>query len=134
MVERRGLGVYRRFGKREEVMRFRSMYVGAVVLLVAGLGCTKQSQVSQTIDPARLQMFSPLPKEMPGQAGAPAEQQVSLGRMLYYETRLSKDQRISCNTCHDLEKYGVDGEPLRTATRDRRAHGIHRRSTTRPDT
>lgn len=56
-------------------------------------------------------MFSPLPKEMPGQAGAPAEQQVSLGRMLYYETRLSKDQRISCNTCHDLEKYGVDGEP-----------------------
>jgi cytochrome c peroxidase len=30
--------------------------------------------------------------------------------MLYYEPRLSKSQRISCNSCHDLAKYGVDGE------------------------
>jgi cytochrome c peroxidase len=30
--------------------------------------------------------------------------------MLYYETRLSTDQKISCNSCHELEKYGVDGQ------------------------
>ena len=34
---------------------------------------------------------------------------VSLGRMLYYETRLSKTGDVSCNTCHPLESYGVDG-------------------------
>lgn len=30
--------------------------------------------------------------------------------MLYYETRLSKSQKLSCNSCHMLNKYGVDGE------------------------
>jgi len=37
---------------------------------------------------------------------------VNLGRMLYYETRLSKAHDISCNTCHDLAKFGVDGKAL----------------------
>jgi len=37
-------------------------------------------------------------------------EQIDLGRMLFYETRLSKNQQISCNTCHQLDKYGVDGE------------------------
>jgi cytochrome c peroxidase len=30
---------------------------------------------------------------------------------LYFDVRLSKSQTISCNTCHDLSKYGVDGAP-----------------------
>ena len=33
---------------------------------------------------------------------------VNLGRQLYYETRLSKSQTLSCNSCHDLASYGVD--------------------------
>jgi cytochrome c peroxidase len=36
-------------------------------------------------------------------------EKVSLGRMLYYETRLSKNQDLSCNSCHMLDKFGVDG-------------------------
>jgi cytochrome c peroxidase len=36
---------------------------------------------------------------------------VALGRQLYFDTRLSKDDTVSCNSCHQLEKYGVDGEP-----------------------
>ena len=35
---------------------------------------------------------------------------VDLGRHLFYEKRLSKNNDISCNSCHDLQKYGVDGE------------------------
>lgn len=30
--------------------------------------------------------------------------------MLYYRPRLSKSQKISCNTCRDLNSYGVDNE------------------------
>ena len=30
--------------------------------------------------------------------------------MLYYEKRLSKDNSLSCNSCHDLGKFGVDGK------------------------
>lgn len=34
---------------------------------------------------------------------------VDLGRHLYYEKRISKDNTLSCNSCHDLPSYGVDG-------------------------
>jgi len=34
--------------------------------------------------------------------------QVSLGRMLFFEPRLSKSQLISCNSCHNLSTGGVD--------------------------
>ncbi|MDI1432607.1 cytochrome-c peroxidase [Polyangium sorediatum] len=36
-------------------------------------------------------------------------EKVALGRMLYYDTRLSKNQDLSCNSCHLLDKFGVDG-------------------------
>jgi cytochrome c peroxidase len=43
---------------------------------------------------------------------APAEQsKVDLGRQLYYDTRLSLGQDISCNSCHLLDKFGADGQP-----------------------
>ena len=35
---------------------------------------------------------------------------VELGRTLYHEKRLSRDNSISCNSCHDTKAYGVDGE------------------------
>ena len=44
---------------------------------------------------------------------------VELGRMLYYDKRLSKNHDQSCNTCHDLASYGVDvreRDGKRTAT------------------
>lgn len=34
---------------------------------------------------------------------------VDLGRHLYYEKRLSSNNQIACNSCHLLDKYGVDG-------------------------
>ena len=55
--------------------------------------------------------FAPLPASVPGPQGAASEEMITLGRMLYYEPRLSKSQTISCNSCHDLAQYGVDGQP-----------------------
>jgi cytochrome c peroxidase len=34
---------------------------------------------------------------------------VELGKMLYFEPRLSKSGLVSCNTCHNLATGGVDG-------------------------
>jgi cytochrome c peroxidase len=60
--------------------------------------------------PRHAALFAPLPPSM--DAGTPASPQlVDLGRMLYYETRMSKSQELSCNSCHLLDKYGVDNEP-----------------------
>jgi len=80
-------------------------------LVLTGIGCGKKAVVSEAVDPDALQMFAPLPKEVPPASGSLTEQQINLGRMLYYETRLSVEQKTSCNTCHQLDKYGVDGEP-----------------------
>jgi len=78
------------------------------VLLILSWGCGKQAA---QIDPARLTMFAPLPEIVPAKAGVPSEERIALGRMLYYEPRLSSSQTISCNTCHNLTAYGVDNEP-----------------------
>ncbi|MDP2997112.1 MAG: cytochrome-c peroxidase [Bryobacterales bacterium] len=80
----------------------------ALTLLIA-LGCGKQP--STAIHPVKLKMFAPLPEGYPAQAAALTEEKINLGRMLYYEPRLSKSQKISCNSCHGLSTYGVDGEP-----------------------
>ncbi len=42
------------------------------------------------------------------------EAKVRLGRMLYYEPRLSLANDVSCNSCHDLANYGVDGKAVST--------------------
>jgi len=36
---------------------------------------------------------------------------IKLGRKLYLEPRLSINDKISCNSCHQLKKFGVDNEP-----------------------
>jgi len=82
--------------------------VVAAACLILGLGCSK---ASQTIDPAKLQAFAPLPDAMSPRNGGLTEEEVALGRMLYYEPRLSRSQGISCNSCHLLDKYGVDNQP-----------------------
>jgi cytochrome c peroxidase len=60
------------------------------------------------IDSAKLAMYGPLPTEAASKDNPITEEKISLGRMLFYDARLSKNHDVSCNTCHDLEKYGVD--------------------------
>ena len=55
------------------------------------------------------QRFSPLPSDYTTAARPIRPDAVTLGRMLYFENRLSKNHDISCNSCHDLAQYGVDG-------------------------
>jgi len=63
------------------------------------------------LDPSDLGFFKSLPERFESEMNPITEDKVSLGRMLYYETRFSIGQDLSCNSCHDLEKYGVDNEP-----------------------
>jgi len=54
--------------------------------------------------------FGALPKAFTKTKELPPEPLVSLGRMLFYEHRLSRSQEISCNDCHDLSDFGMDGQ------------------------
>jgi cytochrome c peroxidase len=64
------------------------------------------------IDRALLTVFKALPARFEDPKNPITAEKVELGRMLYFENRLSKNHDVSCNSCHDLNKYGVDGKPF----------------------
>ncbi len=51
-------------------------------------------------------LFKPLPKTVKADP-----KKAQLGRLLYHDPILSKDNSVSCATCHPLINYGVDGLP-----------------------
>ncbi len=50
--------------------------------------------------------LQPLPR-----VPAPDPRLVSLGRKLFFDARLSSDGKVSCASCHDIERGGDDGRP-----------------------
>ncbi|ARR02016.1 cytochrome c peroxidase [Campylobacter vicugnae] len=67
--------------------------------LVAFNICNAQTSINQD------RMITPLPTSIPYD-----KEKAMLGKQLYMDTSLSKDGKVSCNTCHDLKRYGVDNE------------------------
>jgi cytochrome c peroxidase len=55
-------------------------------------------------------LFQPLPSRFDNPANPATPAKIALGRMLYFEPRLSKAQDLSCASCHRLDKGGVDNE------------------------
>ena len=65
-------------------------------------------------DDALRKMFAPLPEVMASEKNPVTPEKVELGRMLYYDTRLSKNHDVACNSCHLLDQYGDDGAATST--------------------
>jgi cytochrome c peroxidase len=59
--------------------------------------------------PKHASLFGVVPDHL-HKGDMPRKELVDLGRMLYYENRISKNHDLSCNSCHMLDKYGVDNE------------------------
>jgi len=58
-------------------------------------------------------ILQPLPKEVAVPAGNPlTKQKIELGRQLYFDTRLSVNGSLSCNSCHDVTSGGTDHRPV----------------------
>jgi cytochrome c peroxidase len=82
-----------------------------LLLAVAALGVTACTQPAT--DDGLVQMasasFTPIPSSPPELAETPlTDDMVELGKMLYFEPRLSSSWLISCNTCHNVGLGGVD--------------------------
>ncbi len=89
----------------------------AVLLLLTALalGCSKPPPpATAEIDPELLQNFQPAPDAVESDKHPITEAKIELGRRLYYEKRLSRDGKTSCNSCHPLDRYGADGTPVST--------------------
>jgi cytochrome c peroxidase len=102
--------------------------------LLAGAGCSRETQepaappappvaealpvappapTRAPLDAAKLMLaFKPAPKAAAASAPVDSEARIALGRMLFFDARLSKNHDISCNSCHGLDTFGVDNKPL----------------------
>jgi cytochrome c peroxidase len=87
-------------------------YFAVVVLACFSLACQRQDAL--TIDAAQLAAFAPLPESVPSETNPATPAKVDLGWRLYYEQQLSADGSQSCNTCHLLDAFGADGQPVST--------------------
>ena len=89
-------------------------------LLVTGLACAPVEEKTAATDQAPPTMdlhkeaslrFAPLPSEAANPENPVTQAKIDLGKKLYYDTQLSKDGNISCNSCHNLATFGVDNNP-----------------------
>jgi cytochrome c peroxidase len=55
------------------------------------------------------QVFGPLPQAMSSEKNPITPEKVSLGKILFYETRISVDGTVSCARCHPFGLYAADG-------------------------
>lgn len=61
--------------------------------------------VNEELSPRVMRRFAPLTEEK-----LAAPELIDLGRMLYFDKRLSKTGEVSCNSCHPLDTYGAKNE------------------------
>ncbi len=78
---------------------------GGFLLMSAG-----KADDAKLLEEAR-RYFKPLPEVAESKENPVTPEKVELGKMLYYEPRLSKSGWISCNSCHNIATYGVDNLP-----------------------
>ena len=63
----------------------------------------------QVLEAAK-KFFAPLPERADSAQNPATPEKIALGRALFFDARLSKNQDIACNNCHKLDNFGVDGE------------------------
>lgn len=72
----------------------------------------KKGRDGVEVNAAQLKNYQPLPAVYASAKNPITEAKVTLGRMLYFDKRMSPNHDISCNSCHNLQTYGVDHKPV----------------------
>ncbi|MGB8456238.1 MAG: cytochrome-c peroxidase, partial [Candidatus Acidiferrum sp.] len=92
----------------------------ALVLIPATYLLSASSDVQ--VNAEALQMFAPLPAVMSSPENPVTDAKITLGRILYYDPRLSLNQKISCNTCHALDAYGAESTRVSTGFKNQKGN------------
>ncbi|MEO8064074.1 MAG: cytochrome-c peroxidase [Pseudomonadota bacterium] len=86
----------------------RSIYS---LVLAAAMGFPTVADAADDLMTSAQARFKPIPTVLPVLPGNPATPgKVELGKMLYFDPRLSASHAISCNSCHNVGLGGVDAE------------------------
>lgn len=83
---------------------------------------TTASPIASQVPQERLASYGMLPEAITSPDNPLTEAKVALGRMLFYDKRLSRDGTVACNSCHLLAKHGVDGKRVSTGTESQAGH------------
>lgn len=93
-----------------------SKVLSLVTISVFLISCSKNHINRNHPDYAKISLedmqdiFEPLPDQVLKLEDKSTVAQVKLGKKLYFEKALSLNNDISCNSCHMLDKFGVDNE------------------------
>jgi cytochrome c peroxidase len=92
--------------------------------IVAGTVAALASSSSVAADNVALlkqaqEIFRPLPKDVTAPATDAMKDQIALGRLLFFDPRITVDGNMSCATCHQPALYGTDGRPTSIGVKQR---------------
>jgi cytochrome c peroxidase len=85
----------------------------ALAILSLLAGCGGEPDDTAAAGPPSSQhknLFGGMPATMESPDNPLTDAKIALGRILYYEPRMSANDEISCNSCHLLDEFGVDGQ------------------------
>ncbi len=83
--------------------------VAAIVSIVLSVVSSSASRAEDDLMQRARELFKPIPAFPPQLKDNPlTTAKIELGKMLYFDPRLSASQLISCNTCHNLGMGGDD--------------------------
>jgi cytochrome c peroxidase len=84
------------------------LYAISLTMLLAAASSARADDLMQEAQ----RVFKPIPSTVPAvKNNAVTHEKIELGKMLFFDPRLSASQIISCNTCHNLSTGGVDAGP-----------------------
>jgi len=98
----------------------KSHYIFTIIAAIVLTSCGTSDNEAQTNNESRrydellsdkLNSYQALPVRADNPQNITSDSKIELGHILYFDTRLSKDGNISCNSCHNLDSYGVDNLP-----------------------
>ncbi len=96
---------------------FSFIFSSAFILLLAAMlfshcAAPEEERALTGLQEKALTFTGPLPEDAFEEGMVRSEERIELGKMLFYEPRLSKSGLISCNTCHNMSTFGVDQLPV----------------------
>lgn len=101
------------YGKAKLFLIVTAVGIALMILLSCS---TKTNEESQSVTTAADQelltqakaVLAPIPQQIDNPDNPLTPEKIKLGKMLYFDTRISRSNTISCNSCHNLATYGVD--------------------------